>query len=72
MFLAQELFGVRDAARTLKISEPYVRYLTDTNRLACRRDANGRRLFRMKDIRAFSRQRRRPSKKPQLHPAATG
>jgi DNA-binding transcriptional MerR regulator len=52
-------FEVSGAARELSFSATYVRYLTDTGRLACTRTASGRRRFTAHDLRAFKRRHRR-------------
>jgi excisionase family DNA binding protein len=67
----EALFGVCDAARALNISEPYVRFLTDTGRLACTRDDKGRRRFKPKDVRAFAKVRRRNQREILKHRFST-
>jgi DNA-binding transcriptional MerR regulator len=63
--------GITAAARSLKVSESYLRLLANLGRMPCTRDANNRRLFSPADLRAFQkRRRRRPTAKQSRRVAA--
>ena len=51
------IVSVTDAARTLGLSEPGVRYLERTGKLRAFRTTRGQRLFLMSDVEALARQR---------------
>lgn len=53
------LLGIVDCARKLHLSENSVRRLSDSGRLPSVRTLGGHRLFRLSDVRAFRRMRRR-------------